>query len=62
VISPKECRENATHCVELGDEAATVEEQNLLFEMARSWTEIAERLERSAGYETQPRDASLLLN
>ena len=58
----RDCRENAARCVEFGNEAATVEEQNLFFAMARSWTEIAQRLERSAGFEMQPRDVSVQLN
>ena len=62
MASAKDCREYAAQCVELGNEAANVEEQNLFFEMGRSWTELAGQLERSAGFETPLRDVSLLLN
>jgi hypothetical protein len=59
MVNAKECRESAARCVELGNEAATVETQNLYFEMARSWTELAEELERGAGFETQFREVSI---
>ena len=56
MANAKDCRKNAARCVELGNEATNVEEQNLLFDMARRWTEVAERLERHAGLAAQPRD------
>ena len=62
MVSSKDCLDNAARCVELGNEARNVEEQNLYFEMARSWTELAGRLERSAGFETQLRDVSIYVN
>jgi hypothetical protein len=48
--------------VELGNEAASVESQNLFFAMARCWTEMAEQLERSKGFEARLRKVRVLLN
>jgi hypothetical protein len=62
MMSPNDCRDNAARCVELGNEATSVEEQNLLFDMARRWTEIAERLEQSAVLQAPLRDATVQAN
>ena len=59
MLSSKDCRDNAAQCVTLGNEAATVEEQNLFFDMARNWTELAERLERRAELQAQLQNAGV---
>lgn len=41
-----ECRQNAAECVRLARLSRSVEQRNIVFEMARTWQELAENAAR----------------
>jgi hypothetical protein len=59
MASSKDCHDNAARCVELANAAKTVSAQNLLFEMARAWMELAEQLEQNPALEQRLGDIRL---
>jgi hypothetical protein len=46
MLTPAQCRENATECLEAMRAATVPEVQDTLRAMARRWIELAERAER----------------
>jgi hypothetical protein len=62
MASAKDCRDNAALCLVLGNETASAEAQNLLFAMARSWTELAARLERNSTLQVHLGEVRIQLN
>jgi hypothetical protein len=59
MASSKDCHDNAARCVELANGAKTVATQNLFFEMARAWIEVAEQLEQDPALEERRGDVRL---
>jgi hypothetical protein len=49
----KECRANATRCIEAANHSRDTETQSMLFEMAKSWSDIAKEIERLEAEESQ---------
>ena len=48
-----ECRQNAAECIRLAKLATSVEQRNILCEMAQTWQEIAEHAARLEKAETK---------
>jgi hypothetical protein len=42
----KECRVKAQRCIEMANHSLDAETQSMLFEMAKSWNDLAEEMER----------------
>ena len=53
----KECRVNAQRCIEMANHSLDAETQSMLFEMAKSWNDLAEEMERieAEGSKVKPR-------
>ena len=52
-----ECRQNAAECIRLAKLATSVEQRNILCEMAQTWQEIAEHAARLEKTETKNKKA-----
>ena len=53
IPSSEECRANAQRCIEWANHNQDAKMQSLLFEMAKSWNDIAKEIERIEAKESE---------
>ena len=56
MVDAKDCRENATHCIEMANDALNTDLQSVLFEMANMWLKLAAAVERCSAVLSTYRD------
>jgi hypothetical protein len=55
MFDPGRCRFWAQECIEMANATHDTKTQSLLFEMARTWVDVADRIEQGAALVTPPR-------
>ena len=54
MLTAEECRQNAGHCIRWAKQAANPDQKKAFFDMARTWTQAATRLEVGFGPIDEP--------
>jgi hypothetical protein len=58
MFDPGRCRFWAQECIEIANATTDTKTQTLLFEMARTWVDVADRIEQGTALVAPPREGS----
>ena len=58
-MDSKDCRDNATRCIEMANSAADLRSQSVLFNLARSWLKLAEELHDNVAFRIAVKDVDI---